>query len=187
MLHHISSMSFSSKKLQYCFLQDGAGRNESESDLSVDEYSHEENNVSDSSAEINFSEESESDSDSFIECSEDAAIDSAVSQGDPLFQHSPVTVEEAVISLCDVFVKNRLTKTALSDMLKFCKYILPKDSSMPSNLCEFFNFVKGHSPPVQEVLHLYCPGCFAHKVKKDDDCVTEGCSVKDGFFFVNSP
>jgi len=123
-------MSFSSKTLQYCFLQDGAGRNESESDLSVDEYSHEENNVSDSSAEINFSEESESDSDSFIGCSEDAVIDSAVSQGDQLFQHSPVTVEEAVISLCDVFVKNRLTKTALSDMLKFCKSLFcPKTAA----------------------------------------------------------
>ena len=58
---------------------------------------------------------------------------------------------------------------------------------MPSNLCEFFNFVKGHSPPVQEVLHLYCPGCFAHKVKKDDDCVTEGCSVKDGNSFCGFP
>lgn len=97
--------------------------------------------------------DSESDSESDAEGESSGLVsDINLFNHDLLYQNSSVTVDETVVDLCDVYIKNRMSKTALGDTLKFVNKILPAVNGMPRNLRELFKFIKYRASPVEEML-----------------------------------
>jgi len=95
----------------------------------------------------------------------DISLNDEILGRDMLYDNASVTVEEAMLGLCDVYLKNRLSKTALSDMIKYTQSILPEGNVMPRNCNELFNYIKSQAPRVEKG-HLYCPDCLVLKDKK---------------------
>ena len=98
-------------------------------------------NISQCSSDSSILLSGQSDSEGNVsQCSSDSdcAISDEIFRRDLLYDNSSVSVDEAVVKLLDVYVKNRLTKTALSDILKFLHSILPSHNLMPKNSTEFF-------------------------------------------------
>ena len=96
----------------------------------------------------------------------------------PLFENSDVTVLEALASYFMWFTEHPSTsKSALSELLRLKKCLLPQPNNLPSSYDEAYNFVKRFVLPTQ-TCHV-CPNdcVIFHKTDRYDYSKLQKCPV----------
>jgi len=82
------------------------------------------------------------------------------------------SVNDAILDLMDLYLKNKLTKVGVSRTLEFlCKY-LPDNHNLLSNSHSVFEYIKSLAPPMSATKHYFCAQCsYYHGLTTDGLCV----------------
>lgn len=135
---------------------------EDESDSSSDE---DENTRSSSSEDGSGNDSSEQED---IESSEEDAETSAGNQ--KVYEGCSLSVDEAVLSLMDLFVDRKLEKVTLGAQLKCVLKFLPRLNCMPKTLDSLLKYVESFCPLPTEVVHYYCSKCLYYIGEEEKSC-----------------
>jgi len=99
---------------------------------------------------------SNDDSNSELSDSED---DSPLQASKKVFERSNLSVDEGVLSLLNLFMKKKLEKSLMGDILEVLLAFLPKNHNMPKTQHLLFKYVKDLCPLTTPKIHLYCKKC----------------------------
>lgn len=77
-----------------------------------------------------------------------------------LFDNSPITVDEYILDLLNLYVEHKHTKASLAQMLKLVLKPLPENNLMPKSVYHLFKYVEDLSPPCCIRKHYYCRVCY---------------------------
>ncbi|XP_036140345.1 uncharacterized protein LOC105839407 [Monomorium pharaonis] len=109
---------------------------------------------------------------------------SNVNNNTVLFNNSAQTVDETVYNLINLYIKHRMTKFNLEDMLTVINNMLSQLNLMPKTLYKLFSYVKNMVPPFTVIKHVYCKKCMLYKSVKAASKVCKLCLISEIFFFL---
>lgn len=96
-----------------------------------------------------------------------------------LYEGSKLNIEKSVVVVMDLYVKNKLTKKTLQDLLTALQELLPSSNKMPKTNYELFKFVRKEAP-VTEILHYYCRNCEYYFGLNDPKVSCQACFSEKG-------
>ncbi|KAK3919885.1 Halomucin [Frankliniella fusca] len=92
------------------------------------------------------------------------------------------TKDEAIHELINIYLRKKLSKSALTEFLKLYVTSLPPNNAMPSSIHYLFQYVRNLSLPLNEKEHYYCRPSMHPVVSKLVPCDT--CESTDiGIFY----
>jgi len=99
-----------------------------------------------------------------------------------LYDGGKKTKDEAVLEVLDLYLKNKWTKKSLEGVIKCMASTLPEGNQFPPTLHRLCQYLKAHSPVIEEVAHFYCTSCLSGKDSRSAICL-QCQSPKGGVFF----
>lgn len=100
-----------------------------------------------------------------------------------LFDRSAQTTDETVYNLIHLYIKHRMTKSNLNDMLIVINNMLPQPNSMPKTLHTLFHYVKDIAPFCIVIKHFYCKKFLLYKGVDTASEVCKTCLINENSFF----
>lgn len=101
-----------------------------------------------------------------------------------LYENCSSTVEESILMLLDLYVKNKWTKASLKGTLNMLQILLPEDNQMPKTVFKLLQYVRNLVPPFTVVKHFYCSHCLCYDgVKFKAKCSSCKAIKKNNCFF----
>lgn len=76
-----------------------------------------------------------------------------------LFSGSALTVQEGILQIMNLFIKDRLSKKGLQRLIKTICDFLPANHNFPTSSYKVLSFIESLAPPVPAVKHFYCEKC----------------------------
>lgn len=98
-----------------------------------------------------------------------------------LFQDSHITVDEAILRILKLYIKERWTKTSLHQTVKVIKGLLPQPNDLPPSGVMLLNRLSEVAPFQNEIQHFYCSDCQLPWNNDSEACIC-GCKENDVFF-----
>lgn len=133
--------------------------------------SDEDAEISESSSEEESSESSSSESESEKSENEQDSDDSDSESVSPkVYEGCPLTVEEGVLTMMDMFVKHKMDKVQVGGVLKSFLKFLPKINNMPKTQYSLFKYVEDLCPLSPEKVHYYCSFCLFYIGEVPSNC-----------------
>lgn len=142
-----------------------------------------------SSEEYSESSKSSSDSERSDKSDNEQVINSDSDSDDAftpqVFEGCALTVDEGVLELMNLFVKHKMEKIVIGDVLKGLLRFCPKVHNMPKSQHLLFKYVKDLVPLPPENVHYYCADCLYYIGSDPTKCpVCEG-EVSRKFFHLS--
>ena len=81
-----------------------------------------------------------------------------------------LNVDEGVLLLMDMFLKNKLEKKTMGSFLKCVLRFLPDENNMPKSQYLLFKYVENLCPPPAEKVHHYCKNCLLYIGLESGNC-----------------
>lgn len=81
----------------------------------------------------------------------------------PIYENSDVMGGDALLKILRLYVKNKLSKTALVDILETVDFLLPKPNALPKSKFVLLKLIDEVLPPEESELivkHRVCDSCF---------------------------
>lgn len=100
-----------------------------------------------------------------------------------LFNNSAQTINETVYNLINLYMKHRMTKSNLRDMLVVINNMLPQPNLMPKTVHKLFYYVQNIVPSYTVIKHFYCKKCILYKGVDTVSEVCKSCLVNENSFF----
>lgn len=79
-----------------------------------------------------------------------------------IYENADISLDQAVFSILDLWVKQKLSKTTLNLQLKLFQSMLPKFNCLPSSIYKFFKYVENQVPPCSIIKHYFCRNCLVY-------------------------
>ncbi|KAK3908854.1 Putative white-brown complex-like protein 30, partial [Frankliniella fusca] len=97
-----------------------------------------------------------------------------------LHSKSDKSVNESILDIMDLFLKNKLSKAALSRTLKVMISFLEEDHNLPTSTKKILDYIVSLAPPVPAKVHYFCESCsFYHGETITGQC--EICRIETKF------
>ncbi|KAK3926430.1 S-adenosylmethionine decarboxylase proenzyme [Frankliniella fusca] len=118
------------------------------------------------------------------ECSVHSSVGSDISDDDEkIWVGSNITVDEAILKVLQVYIRERWTKTSLNSNVKLIKSLLPNPNLFPTSGRKLLSRLDDLSAYQIVKEHFYCSKCQEKKVNERDLCPycidCEMCKDKD--------
>ena len=139
-----------------------------------------------SSANHSDNEAAQSVDSDMIQTSSEASLDrSSAESVNYLYENSDITVDEAILRVLKVYVKNRWTKTSLDSTVKLMRGLLPKHNNMPTSGDMLLKRLHEVAPFQEEKEHYYCSECHCPVTSLADSC--KDCTESETEIFFEYP
>ncbi|XP_036140791.1 uncharacterized protein LOC118644940 [Monomorium pharaonis] len=93
-----------------------------------------------------------------------------------LYKNSEITVSQSVLIIMNLYIHNKLTKAALTAILKALQLVLPKPNNMPKTQFHLFQFVRNLTTTCTIIKHYYCRQCLFYNGSDSSMTVCPSCS-----------
>jgi len=110
------------------------GKEEEEKEVEEEEEEIEEESVGDSDSEINCNSESSDENENGNNHNDDEVVETH----SILYENSPKTTDECVLAVLELYIKHKMTKESLKDMLTAICNMLPQLNNMPKSCFKLF-------------------------------------------------
>lgn len=77
-----------------------------------------------------------------------------------IHSHSDLSVNEGILQIMDLHVKNRQSKSGLDRSIKTICNLLPENHNLPTSSYEILKYIQSLAPPIPAVAHFYCKRCL---------------------------
>lgn len=65
-----------------------------------------------------------------------------------IYEGTNMSVEESILSIMDLYIKHRWTKSNLRDTLRMIQIMLPKDNRIPNTVYKLFQYLQNLTSPI---------------------------------------
>lgn len=87
-----------------------------------------------------------------------------------VYEGCSLTKDEGVLQLMELFIKHKMEKGEVGDILKRLLKFIPKQNNMPKSQHTLFQYVENLSPVSKERVHFYCSECQHYLGEVDKVC-----------------
>lgn len=88
-----------------------------------------------------------------------------------LHNHSDLSVNEGILEIMELFVKNKESKRGLHRSIQAFRKLLPDGHRLPSSSKKILSYIESLAPPVPASIHYYCQDClYYHGLTRDGLC-----------------
>lgn len=77
-----------------------------------------------------------------------------------LYNNSQTTIYQSVLAIMNFFIRHKLTRAALKELLKILQVLLPETNNMPKTDFQLFRMIDKAVPPCNFIKHYYCKKMF---------------------------
>ncbi|XP_044577818.1 uncharacterized protein LOC123260650 isoform X1 [Cotesia glomerata] len=90
-----------------------------------------------------------------------------------LYENSTRTTDESVLMVPELYIRHKLTKACLNDVLKLLQNLLPEENQLPKTVFQLFSYVHQLAPPLTVIKNFFCKKCLCYNGFNTD---IENCS-----------
>lgn len=94
-----------------------------------------------------------------------------------LHENNQVTVDQKVLAIMDFYIQHKLTKSALSDLLKLLQIFQPQSTEIPKSVFQLLQFISKSAPTCSFIKHFYCKACLFYRNIESAMEICPACSI----------
>lgn len=102
-----------------------------------------------------------------------------------LHNDSDLTVNESILKIMELYLKNKLSKAGLQRTIKTMCDMLPGNHNLPTSAYFILQYIESLAPPVVNESYYYCENCcYYHGTKNEGQCeICKNTTFGHFFFF----